>query len=167
MTQFAINGPFSEADFGYELRLNPVRTFFFDWLGKRRVLCFELSKLLTQRDQSARVVTGANLARIPKPSVFVVAFVITDEQRAKANSTAVGIGESTDHEFLAVDALELQPVGRAALDVGALGPLGDHALPSSCARFSPGGFALSVSMGRITQCIVERQGLVQQTLAMA
>src|SRR3979411_302871 len=130
MTQFAVNGPLREADFGHELRANPVCTFLLDRLGKGRAFGLKRPQLLAQLDQCVRVVTGANFARVAKLAILVIAH----EQRAKTNPATFWLRKSTDDKLLTIDALEFQPVGGSALDVGAFGPLGNHPFPSLCTR---------------------------------
>src|SRR6266567_5368098 len=106
MAQFAVDCPLRKADFGHELRSNPMCTLLFDRLGKGRTLALERPQSLAELDQGARVVARANFAGVAKLAVSV----ITDQQRAKSDSTATRIRESPDDELLLVDALELQPV---------------------------------------------------------
>ena len=60
----------------------------------------------------------------------IAAFVVADEQRAKADARALRIGEPADDEFLRHLALHLQPVFRAAMLVRRASPFGDHAFPA-------------------------------------
>src|SRR6185369_11302626 len=76
-----------------------------------------------------RRVTGSDFPRVPQAAVLVVA----REQSAEVRPAAGGIGVTADHELLLPDALQLQPVLRAAGDVRCVGALGDETLPPGAA----------------------------------
>src|SRR5579863_8654630 len=86
----------------------------------------------TEVAERRRVVTRTDLAAVTETPIFV----IPNEECAEVRPAPCWIGVAADHELLLPDALELQPVRRAARDVRRLGALGDQALPARLARLA-------------------------------
>ena len=71
-------------------------------------------------------VAGADLSGIAE----CVLLVVSDEQGTEVRPAAGRIGVAADDEFLLPDALQLQPILRAARDVRCIGALGNEPLPA-------------------------------------
>ena len=97
---------------------------------ERRLALLELAHRAPSARSVCLVEARADLAGVAQLAVLVVA----DEQRAELAARALRRREAADHQLLLGVALELQPVARAAADVGAVGALGDHALPAPSGR---------------------------------
>src|SRR5207302_7135231 len=101
------------------------------------------------------------------PGIFELApFVVTQEQGAEADAAPGRIGEATDHEFLFIDALELQPIGGTAMRVRALPPFRDQPLETLLARLSIKGFALRVPVNHESQGRPKVEHPLEQILSM-
>src|SRR3954447_10388712 len=153
LTQPAGAGPLGEADLGDEPRLDPVGALRqrLDGLAEGRLVRLERVELLAQVRQRPGVEPGADLAGVAQDAVLVVA----DEQRAEADARALRLGEAADHDLLLEEALELEPVTRAAGAVRRIGALGDHALPALRAR------ALVRRSRRAVQRLAQREGVAR------
>jgi hypothetical protein len=84
---------------------------------------------------------GADLAGVGE---LVTGVVVAQQQGAEPGAGPARVGEAADDEFLAVLALELQPVPGPAGAVGRAGALGDDALPAAGARLAEIGLAVGV-----------------------
>src|SRR5207249_5298088 len=82
--------------------------------------------------QPRAVEAGAGAARIDERAVVVDAQV----DGAQPHARPLRVGVAADHELLALDALDLAPLGAATAEVARLSPLRDHAFQ---ARLAGGG----------------------------
>src|SRR3954447_24980773 len=125
-------GPLGEADLGDELRLDPGHVALADraGVGERRVVPAQRAQPGAEVAQGVAVEAGADLAGVAQRAVVVVA----EQERAELGPRPARRGEPADDELLALLALELEPVARAAVGVGAVGALGDQPLPPLAAR---------------------------------
>ena len=94
-------------------------------------------------------------------------FVVTDEQRSESDSLSLRIGVPGDHEFLLVEAFELQPVARSRGEIRTVGVLGNDPFPTFAASFAEVSFAFGFALFREAQRVLEVQRLRQQFLAFA
>src|SRR3954447_5104233 len=104
-----VGGPLGEADLRHQLRLHPGRATHAGNLvvareGPRRPLA--LAHLGADLVQRRAVEPGADLSGVDQLAVAVVA----EQERTELLARAARCGEAADHDFLAVLALELQPV---------------------------------------------------------
>src|SRR4051812_49738229 len=124
-------GPLGEADLGDELGLDPRHVALPDraGVGERRVVAAQRAQAGAEVAQRLAVEAGTDLAGVAQGAVVVVA----EQERAQLGPRAARRGEAADDELLALLALELEPVARAAVGVGAAGALGDEPLPALAA----------------------------------
>ena len=101
---------------------------------------------------------GPDLARVGQLAVGVV---VADQERAQSLPGALRVGVAADHELLAGDALELEPVAGPALGVRGVRALGDQSLPAVDARLPVEGLAVPDAVLGVAQ----RPGEVQQGAA--
>ena len=132
--------PFGEAHLADESRLDPVmaapgRAAHLE--GRR--LAAEGLELLQRRRERLLVEAGADLGHVDEAPALVEA----DVERAEVRARSLGIGVAADDELLASLALDLDPLARAATDVGRGGALGDDALEPRLRRGVVEGAALA------------------------
>src|SRR4051794_21523923 len=163
MAKTARAGPLGEADLRHELRLDPRDAALADRrrVGEGRIGALERPKPRPEVAQRRLVEAGPDLAGVPQGAVVVVA----EQERAELGARAPGRGVAADDELLALLALELQPVPRAPVAVGAVGALSDHALPALAARLGEHRLARLVAVRRQAHAVRERQLRAQQALA--
>src|SRR6188508_1651373 len=95
-------------------------------LGEGRLRDLERIQPGAELQQQLRVETRADLAGKHE----VVLIVMSNQQGTETLPSALRIGESSDDELLRRLAFHLQPVGRAAVLVAGVAPLGDDAFPT-------------------------------------
>src|SRR5436309_11654505 len=163
MPQSPVACPLAEADLCDEPRLDPRHVALAHFVGERRVLAAQRGELLPEVAQRGARETGADLAGVAQPAALVVA----DQQRAELGARAARRRVAADDELLLGAALELQPVARAAVDVGRIGALGDQPLPLLAARLAEQRFAVAVTVRGEADRAVERERRPQERLALA
>src|SRR5207249_3212385 len=110
-----------------------------------------------QTVQGGLVISRTHFARELKFS----GLVISNQECAEAGTTALWIGVAANHEFLFIDALELQPVSRPPRGIDAVAILGDDSLPAFSARFAIIGLSAGLPVLAKAKRIFERQCLCQ------
>ena len=113
----AVLRPLGERHLGDQLRLDPVCRAPRAACSANGVVAASRapSSCLLQVAQRLRVEAGADVAGVAQPARLVVD---AEQQRAEPGARALRVGVAADHELLALRALELDPVGRAARHVG-------------------------------------------------
>src|SRR4051812_16556989 len=107
MAKLPMLRPFNERDLNDDLRLHPVRANARQSspLGERSLVDFGAIELRTQLVQHLCIEARSHLSGENK----VVAFVVSDQQRAKSSARAEWVGEAADDELLRGFALHLEP----------------------------------------------------------
>src|SRR5699024_8246246 len=128
MAQAACLGPLGEPDLGDGPGPDPVHaaTRHVLGIGERGGVVGDTAQLVVQLCEHVRGERGSHLAGIAQAAVVVV----PDEQRAQTVPAPLRLRVSTDHQLLVAYALELQPVRRTAVVIGAVTTLGDDSLPA-------------------------------------
>jgi len=128
---------------------------------ERRRLPLDALELLRERVERPLVVPRAHSSRVDE----IVVLVVADEKGPETATRTFRIRESSNHELLAIHALELQPVLGARVHVLAVGALGDDSLPSLATGIAVVSLAVAVAMRRVAYRILECDGALQQPLA--
>ena len=161
MADRAAAGPLRKAHFRHQLGLDPVRPPYAAGLARKRTgLDRQRVELAAQVEQDVLVEAAAHIARIAQLAVPIIR---AQQQRADAAARALRVGIAADHEFLAVTALELDPLLAAARRVGRAAPLADHAFQAQLAGSGQQLLWRSVQLGGKTHQRRVRQ-LFQQLL---
>src|SRR5687768_16369410 len=124
MADASVVGPLGECHLGHELRPHPVSLHAARWRLERALVRGERIELLLERGEALLVEAGADVARVDEPSLAVVD---AEQQPAEGVAAAARVGIAGDHELLATSALELDPCGGTARDIGCVGALADEA----------------------------------------
>src|SRR5690606_31628814 len=117
-----------ELDVRDQLGLNPVRAAnrVQRRAGhERRRIDLDLAELLVERAQALRREARANAADVAQ---LVTVIERPEQKRAEADSCVGRIRESADYELPLLNALDLQPVGRAPASIMRRAPLRHDAL---------------------------------------
>src|ERR1700704_1150227 len=137
-----------------------MSALFPDVVRERRAAYHAGVQLVPQTEQRGGVETSPHLA-----GVFELApIVVTDEKRTKADPASGGVGEAADHQFLFVDALELQPVGGSSMDVFTIPALRDQPLEASLTSLPIELFPFRVPVRHVSHWFLKIQGLSKQLL---
>ena len=128
MPQPAVTRPLGKGDLRDKLRLEPHRALALlaRHLIEGRARTLERLELLREPFEVRRIETGADLAGIGKRAVLEGA----EQERGERLALHVRPAIAADHEFLATQAFDLEPVLAAPGDVGPVGPLGHDAFES-------------------------------------
>ena len=121
MPQPSVTRPLGKGDLRDELRLEPHRALALlaRHLLEGRARALERLELPREPVEVGRVEAGADLAGIDQLAVLERA----EQQRGERLALHVGAAIAADHEFLAAQAFDLEPVLAAPGDVGPVGPL--------------------------------------------
>src|SRR5437870_1054087 len=132
MSEHSIVSHLAERDLGDQLGLDPVRTFSLSARNfDRSFASFERLHPLHQVVDQLGIEAGAHL-----PCVAQLAALANAEQQRSEAAALVALRPADDDEFLPLDALDLQPVARAAVAVPRAGLLGDEPLAPLLADFT-------------------------------
>src|SRR5699024_3224871 len=102
-----------------------------------------------------------HLAGIAQAAVVVV----PDEQRAQTVPAPLRLRVSTDHQLLVAYALELQPVRRTAVVIGAVTTLGDDSLPALATGLPVHRLPVLDPVDRESERVGEAKGVPQHVLS--
>src|SRR5438132_11998317 len=107
MAKLPVHRPLDESDLHDDLGTHPMRAFArqADRSGERRLRDLERIQPRAEVQQQLRIEARADLAREDK--VDAALFEVADEQRAKADASALRSGEPADQELLRRLALHL------------------------------------------------------------
>src|SRR5690554_5399091 len=118
--------PLGKLHLAYQLRLDPGGAAGIGHGAVDRLaLLLQFLQLLMNGADPRLVETGADPARIDQ--LVFICIMYAKQQGTESAATALGRGKADDHEFLALFTLEFDPVGAAAGNVRAAGPLADNA----------------------------------------
>src|SRR5579864_2221727 len=132
MAQDSVAGKFGKCDLRNQLGLGPVSTLSIGSRNlDRRLVGRERFHPLHQILDQPRVEAGSDLADVGELALFLCG----EKQRAKTDPL-VALRPANDHEFLSLDALDLEPVASADALVGAARLLRDDTLAALLAHFA-------------------------------
>ncbi len=126
MAQPAVGRPFGELDLADQIRPSPVRAAAT--VGRDLVEGHGRKRAVVQQPAYVQgdfiVEAGADLAGIDQLFLGIIA----QQERSDPSPAAFRLGKAADDEFLALVALDLQPVAIAPGTVARIAALADHAL---------------------------------------
>src|SRR6056297_192505 len=114
MAELAVVGPFGEAEFAHEMRLDPGNVLAAGSIGKWAFVDRMRLEPVPEFDEKVIVVAGTYFSGVAQAlavtAVTLVLTIVANEECAKSLSLAFRLGKAGNNQFLAVFALELQPV---------------------------------------------------------
>ena len=128
MAHDAVTGHLGKGDFSQQLRPQPVHTTRFGSGGRRgqgRAGDFQGLEPGMDAGQCRGIEAGTDLPGIAQLATVIV--VQGQQQGTEAAAAAFGVGVADNHEFLALLALELDPVRATAAAVDTVSSLADQA----------------------------------------
>src|SRR5262245_2166022 len=133
MANLSVGGPLRELNFADHFRFHPVRIASQASRQRRRKRARFLLDALEPGTQLERELVCESCSHLAAEHQ-AIAFVIPDQQCSNPRTHPLGIRETADHEFLALDAFRFHPSAMPSRAVWLVARLRDNSSQSRAAR---------------------------------